>query len=647
MPQGKIWPHPSPGFQMLGDDVLGTQFSEITDASTIFDGLLDTAIFNLPLLVNALPTVANDFTVTYPAAASVRTVVDHEGTIRRVNSGELRFEGARRVENLSDFTDVGDMAQNVVGTGGTYVDNADGTVTLGTPSAADRSYVTIQSLPLVVGGRYMLSFEIVDVTGIAGTIVDYTNNMFHITGGPTVSWEGNTRYFQSTSYRGRVAWPFECTSGGTANLRVGLGVQAGVATGGAEITIKDLQVEEISGQTIVAPGDYIEAETDYDVGSSVTGVKYYATTLGNTWNGTSFEVTEGDGSAISDLTGWLCEHSVPNDFPLVDFSAAGWVATAASKGGTLRASPDGREDSVEVIEDTATSQHYLSDAVTHTGGELVTVSCYFKRGVGSRDFSMRIAWSAGTAVCIFDPDDLSADTTGSTATNIATEFTDVGNGWYRAALTAQEAGTDTSAVISFRLYDGASVSYTGDGASSLYMWGPQFEAGGYSSSYIPFSGTRAADFNLGYDISNILNDVGSIEAYMTQGQGEDEPFLTTTNYMIRGGAATARFCYRTSGDKDAFYIYDGTTAHNVAIDWARHEDIIYRMRWDKDESGGTMQHAAFSATEDWSKKALPSGFDGNFSFGSVLELNYSIQYPSRMKNIKIYDTNKGEAWLTS
>ena len=45
-------------------------------------------------------------TVTFSGGGSVRMIDDHEGILRRVNSGEVWFRGARRVENLHDNPDV-------------------------------------------------------------------------------------------------------------------------------------------------------------------------------------------------------------------------------------------------------------------------------------------------------------------------------------------------------------------------------------------------------------------------------------------------------------------------------------------------------------------------------------------------------------
>jgi len=97
---------------------------------------------------------------------------------------------------------------------------------------------------------------------------------------------------------------------------------------------------------------------------------------------------------------------------------------------------------------------------------------------------------------------------------------EIGNGWYRIAVTCTPTSTASDIQRIFILDNSGNSSFAGDGFSGLLAWGYQNETGSFPTSYIPTSGatkTRSADIAK-IATANILSTVeGTIYAESISG----------------------------------------------------------------------------------------------------------------------------------
>jgi hypothetical protein len=158
---------------------------------------------------------------------------------------------------------------------------------------------------------------------------------------------------------------------------------------------------------------------------------------------------------------------------------AGQTAVVTSANTSDTTAPDGTSTAEKISETTATSNHRVtSNLYPFVSGLTYTSSIFAKAGtVGV----VQIATSTGpfgtNAFANFDLTNGVLGTVGSSAT---ATIASVGNGWYRCSITATCTASDTgsSTVISFANNSTTAtrlLSYAGDTASNLYLWGGQLE----------------------------------------------------------------------------------------------------------------------------------------------------------------------------
>ena len=166
------------------------------------------------------------------------------------------------------------------------------------------------------------------------------------------------------------------------------------------------------------------------------------------------------------------------------FNASSWNlsnATVKDYDATAGIGPDGSSRASELTENTNFSAHWVNQNIAVNQSTNYRISVFVKKGSGDRDLRVRAADNIGFL------DDIIVDVSAGALTNFAVNgshtISNYGNGWYRVSFYVTTRVGATSMSVSFRLWNGAD-GYTGNGSSSVFLWGPQVTAGTPLVTYI-------------------------------------------------------------------------------------------------------------------------------------------------------------------
>lgn len=173
-----------------------------------------------------------------------------------------------------------------------------------------------------------------------------------------------------------------------------------------------------------------------------------------------------------------------------EFDNAAWAKTNVTVTANAIAAPDGLGTADKIVEDTATSAHYINRATTVTNATPHVIS-FFAKPAGRDWFCVGVA-GAGSGDTYFN---VATGTIGNVVSGGSAEITALANGWYRCILKVTSTATTLTVYPQPKTANGGG-AYLGDGTSGVYIWGAQLESGATVSSYIPTtvsSVTRSGD----------------------------------------------------------------------------------------------------------------------------------------------------------
>jgi len=199
-----------------------------------------------------------------------------------------------------------------------------------------------------------------------------------------------------------------------------------------------------------------------------------------------------DGNSL----GLLIEESRANSLTYSEeFDNAAWTKARTTITANAATAPDGTTTADKLIRGTDNNINVVYKTVS-LPQTTYTLSVFAKKGeytFCTLNLPNVQGWDADRWVSVNLAD---GSYTTSASAPTSTSVVAYPNGWYRISIThAASATVARAGYIEARSSAGYGVQ-AGDGTSGIYIWGAQFEAGAFPTSYIPTSGstvTRSAD----------------------------------------------------------------------------------------------------------------------------------------------------------
>lgn len=153
---------------------------------------------------------------------------------------------------------------------------------------------------------------------------------------------------------------------------------------------------------------------------------------------------------------------------------AAWTKANVTITANVATAPDGTTTADAIVENSATSQHYVQQSVARaSAAEDICAYGYFKRGAGARNIRLIAGDSSlsnyGQAYFDLGAGTVSAGSINGSATNPRAFIRAAGDGWYFCSVVVR-LPTSTGLTNYADLTDGTTTGYTGDGTSSVYAW---------------------------------------------------------------------------------------------------------------------------------------------------------------------------------
>lgn len=518
-----------------------------------YGGELDPS-FAVRLDTTIAPWKAMGSNVATFTRATGATVEDWEQNIWQALSGEVRFQGARRVHNwISGSESSATWGASTSGTGiATTITSGqtapDGTATafrvtaqLGGGTASGDSSV-VKFTPTVPGaGQFitpLISIWIKNNGGGTQVLLRQSG----ATASYVVTIDNTWRKYSVLS---------TATTGADSNIFT-IGCRGTINNTDIDCLIWHPMCEDITGQSNTNPSEYVSVgvlSAPFH-GANVDGVKYFATQNGNTVVSNVVAEATGASIAASIIKGFLAEGARTNLWLMSeDLSDAFYTKTDTTITTNSIVAPDGNTTADLATEGVAGTAS-ISASRTGTADVNYTVSRFLKFG-NCQWLRLQVGNGVNNTQVWFDVQNgvVGGNLPNGTSTFVSGSIKAYPNGWYRCTTTISVLSAATA--ISFNISSAsANNSTTRVNNATYYNWGNQFEDNtSFPSSYIPTTTvavTRNGDALSYVAAGNFSSANGSIYY-------EGSVPVLTTNYAPGvvasfGGAITESVDFAVSAD---------------------------------------------------------------------------------------------------
>ena len=395
--------------------------------------------------------VTSDATTT---RTTTTYAADWEGVYRAFGSGETAYEGGRLVRNYADDSDTIGNWQQAFLLNGSY-DTLGWTINGG---GAGYAYYRSVSSTFPAGSYVRISFNIDSNSTNGGCVirVNQSND-----GGAVQSHFVPAQLGRHSLILG----PFSADEEVEFGMDNRSTFSGGDNNDGGSITVSNIQIENVTGQSNQNPGEYVPSSVGYRVFTTENGNRY-----ANLFN-----------------------HS--QEFS----SASAWDAGNATIADNNAVAPDGTTTAALI---TATNVLYgglvrkdVANAPNLSATTTYTMSCYVKAGTHDYvGFRTGADGRSGNNYCYanLSTESVTLVTPGS-GTFDGGGLTSVGNGWYRfwVVYTADSDGSAGTALDIAIVDSSGNAGWTPAGTETIYVWGAQLEEGSNLGDYVATSGSQS------------------------------------------------------------------------------------------------------------------------------------------------------------